>query len=153
MRCLPEFSSRGPQAERIEPALDICPLTSICGLCVMCKLPTNKLIQIKCNKTTTRAHTHTRSVNSGSPGNKPAQDLAHDISLPPQRVREPVDSGTAPASALSGGMIRRPFSGTLLLPPLSSRLASSGEAESDARVVFTIGTRGIKRSQDPTQSR
>lgn len=64
-----------------------------------------------------------------------------------------VDSGTAPTSALGGGMIRRRFSGTLLLPPLSSRLASSGDVESDACVVFTIGTRGIERSQGPTQNR
>ncbi|XP_060237947.1 cAMP-specific 3',5'-cyclic phosphodiesterase 4C isoform X3 [Meriones unguiculatus] len=64
-----------------------------------------------------------------------------------ERVREPADSGAAPASPLGGGVIRRRFSGTLLLPPLSSRLGSSGEAESGARVVFTIGSRGTERSR------
>ncbi|XP_059100281.1 cAMP-specific 3',5'-cyclic phosphodiesterase 4C isoform X2 [Peromyscus eremicus] len=69
-----------------------------------------------------------------------------------ERVQEPVDSGAVPASPLGGGVIRRHFSGTLLMPPPSSSLRSSGEAESGAHVVFTIGTRGKERNQDPTQS-
>ena len=73
-----------------------------------------------------------------------------DFLLSPQRVREPVDPGAAP---VSGGVILRRFSGTLLLPPLSSRLGSSGEAEPAAHVVFTIGTRGTERSRGSAQSR
>lgn len=69
-----------------------------------------------------------------------------------ERVREPVDSGVAPVSHLGGGVILRRFSGTLLLPPLSSRLGSSGEAESAAPVVFTIGSRGTERSHGSAQS-
>lgn len=69
-----------------------------------------------------------------------------------ERVREPVDSGVAPVSPLGGGVILRRFSGTLLLPPLSSRLGSSGEAESAAHVVFTIGTQGTQRNLGSAQS-
>ncbi|XP_013362709.1 PREDICTED: cAMP-specific 3',5'-cyclic phosphodiesterase 4C isoform X2 [Chinchilla lanigera] len=64
-----------------------------------------------------------------------------------ERVQEPLDSGSAPVSPHGGGVVRRQFSGSLLLPPLWSRPGPPGEAEPSARVVFTIGARGTERSQ------
>ncbi|KAF6096034.1 phosphodiesterase 4C [Phyllostomus discolor] len=63
-----------------------------------------------------------------------------------EHVRESVDSGSHPASPLGSGVIWRRFSGTPLLPPLSSRLGPSGETEPNASVVFTIGARGTEQS-------
>uniref|UniRef100_A0A8C9UPG3 3',5'-cyclic-AMP phosphodiesterase n=1 Tax=Spermophilus dauricus TaxID=99837 RepID=A0A8C9UPG3_SPEDA len=63
--------------------------------------------------------------------------------LSPQRVRESADFGLAPMSPC--GVIRRRFSGTPLLPPLSSRLGSAGEVESSACVVFTIDAQGVDK--------
>ncbi|XP_037362060.1 cAMP-specific 3',5'-cyclic phosphodiesterase 4C [Talpa occidentalis] len=63
-----------------------------------------------------------------------------------ERARESADSGSAPVSPLSTGVIRRRFSGTPLLPPLSSRLGSPGETDPSPRVVFTIEARGTEQS-------
>ncbi|XP_025771666.1 cAMP-specific 3',5'-cyclic phosphodiesterase 4C [Puma concolor] len=68
------------------------------------------------------------------------------------RVRESVDSGLAPISPLGSGLVRRRFSGTPLLPPLSSRLGTPGEGEPSARVVFTIEARGTEQSHSPGPS-
>ncbi|KAM6218704.1 3',5'-cyclic-AMP phosphodiesterase 4C [Rhynchocyon petersi] len=73
---------------------------------------------------------------------------AHSF-LPSERIRESADSASAPVSPLGGGIIRGRFSGTPLLPPLSSRLGPSGEVESSGRVVFTIEARGPERSCGP----
>nr|XP_060486621.1 cAMP-specific 3',5'-cyclic phosphodiesterase 4C isoform X1 [Panthera onca] len=69
-----------------------------------------------------------------------------------ERVRESVDSGSAPISPLGSGLVRRRFSGTPLLPPLSSRLGTPGEGEPSARVVFTIEARGTEQSHSPGPS-
>ncbi|XP_058583446.1 cAMP-specific 3',5'-cyclic phosphodiesterase 4C isoform X1 [Neofelis nebulosa] len=69
-----------------------------------------------------------------------------------ERVRESVDSGLAPISPLGSGLVRRRFSGTPLLPPLSSRLGTPGEGEPSARVVFTIEARGTEQSHSPGPS-
>ncbi|XP_040300862.1 3',5'-cyclic-AMP phosphodiesterase 4C isoform X1 [Herpailurus yagouaroundi] len=69
-----------------------------------------------------------------------------------ERVRESVDSGLAPLSPLGSGLVRRRFSGTPLLPPLSSRLGTPGEGEPSARVVFTIEARGTEQSHSPGPS-
>ncbi|XP_054434699.1 3',5'-cyclic-AMP phosphodiesterase 4C isoform X1 [Pteronotus mesoamericanus] len=63
-----------------------------------------------------------------------------------EHVRESVDSGSGPVSPLGSGVIWRRFSGTPLLPPLSSRLGPPGETEPSASVVFTIGARGTEPS-------
>ncbi|KAG3279931.1 phosphodiesterase 4C [Ictidomys tridecemlineatus] len=60
-----------------------------------------------------------------------------------ERARESADSGLAPMSPC--GAVRRRFSGTPLLPPLSSRLGSPGEVESSACVVFTIDAQGVDK--------
>ncbi|XP_048650790.1 uncharacterized protein LOC125613708 isoform X1 [Marmota marmota marmota] len=60
-----------------------------------------------------------------------------------ERVRESADFGLAPMGPC--GVIRRCFSGTPLLPPLSSRLGSPGEVESSACVVFTIDAQGVDK--------
>lgn len=82
-----------------------------------------------------------------------AWELADVSPLSPQRVRESVDSGLAPISPLGSGLVRRRFSGTPLLPPLSSRLGTPGEGEPSARVVFTIEARGTEQSHSPGPSR
>ncbi|XP_004616906.1 cAMP-specific 3',5'-cyclic phosphodiesterase 4C isoform X2 [Sorex araneus] len=65
-------------------------------------------------------------------------------------VRELTDSASAPVSPQGTRIIRRRFSGTPLLPPLSSRLGSPGaDTEPSTRVVFTIETRGAEPSQGP----
>ncbi|XP_027443175.1 cAMP-specific 3',5'-cyclic phosphodiesterase 4C isoform X1 [Zalophus californianus] len=66
-----------------------------------------------------------------------------------ERVRESVDSGLVPMSPLGSGVIRRRFSGTPLLPPLSNRLGTPGEVEPSACVVFTIEARGTEQSHNP----
>ncbi|KAG8517203.1 cAMP-specific 3',5'-cyclic phosphodiesterase 4C, partial [Galemys pyrenaicus] len=66
------------------------------------------------------------------------------------RARESADSGSAPVSPLGTGVIRRRFSGTPLLPPLSSRLGSPGETEPSTQVVFTIEARGTEQSHGQT---
>uniref|UniRef100_A0A667G841 Phosphodiesterase n=1 Tax=Lynx canadensis TaxID=61383 RepID=A0A667G841_LYNCA len=55
-------------------------------------------------------------------------------------------------SPLGSGLVRRRFSGTPLLPPLSSRLGTPGEGEPSARVVFTIEARGAEQSHSPGPS-
>ncbi|XP_064237698.1 3',5'-cyclic-AMP phosphodiesterase 4C isoform X1 [Aotus nancymaae] len=60
-------------------------------------------------------------------------------------VRESGDCGLAPVSPIGGGIIRRGFSGTPLLPPLPSRLGPPGEVEPSARVVFTIEAQGTEK--------
>ncbi|XP_074206513.1 3',5'-cyclic-AMP phosphodiesterase 4C isoform X3 [Camelus bactrianus] len=63
-------------------------------------------------------------------------------------VLKSVDSGLSPMSPLGSCVIRRCFSGTPLLPPLSSRLGTTGEVEPSACVVFTIEARGTEQSHD-----
>lgn len=87
------------------------------------------------------------------PEGNPGWEFAYVSLLSPQRVRESVDSGLAPISPLGSGVIRRRFSGTLLLPPLSTRLGTPGEVEPSARVVFTIEARGTEQSHSPGPSR
>nr|KAF6349629.1 phosphodiesterase 4C [Myotis myotis] len=67
-------------------------------------------------------------------------------------VRESVDSSSAPVSPRGSGVIWRRFSGTPLLPPLSSRLRPPGETEPSSCVVFTIGARGTEQSHGPPSS-
>nr|KAF6349633.1 phosphodiesterase 4C [Myotis myotis] len=70
-----------------------------------------------------------------------------------EQVRESVDSSSAPVSPRGSGVIWRRFSGTPLLPPLSSRLRPPGETEPSSCVVFTIGARGTEQSHGPPSSR
>ncbi|XP_021106677.1 cAMP-specific 3',5'-cyclic phosphodiesterase 4C-like [Heterocephalus glaber] len=70
-----------------------------------------------------------------------------------ERVREPLDSGPAPASPHGGGGIRRRFSGSPLLPLLCSHPGPPGEMGPSARVVFTIGARGTESSPGPAAGR
>ncbi|XP_059552190.1 cAMP-specific 3',5'-cyclic phosphodiesterase 4C isoform X3 [Myotis daubentonii] len=69
-----------------------------------------------------------------------------------EQVRESVDSSSAPVSPRGSGVIWRRFSGTPLLPPLSSRLRPPGETEPSSSVVFTIGARGTEQSHGPASS-
>ncbi|XP_070272528.1 3',5'-cyclic-AMP phosphodiesterase 4C isoform X2 [Myotis yumanensis] len=69
-----------------------------------------------------------------------------------EQVRESVDSSSAPVSPRGSGVIWRRFSGTPLLPPLSSRLRPPGETEPSSCVVFTIGARGTEQSHGPASS-
>ncbi|XP_036167603.1 cAMP-specific 3',5'-cyclic phosphodiesterase 4C isoform X10 [Myotis myotis] len=69
-----------------------------------------------------------------------------------EQVRESVDSSSAPVSPRGSGVIWRRFSGTPLLPPLSSRLRPPGETEPSSCVVFTIGARGTEQSHGPPSS-
>ncbi|CAI9169525.1 unnamed protein product [Rangifer tarandus platyrhynchus] len=57
-------------------------------------------------------------------------------------VRELADSGLAPMSPFGNGVIRICFSGTPLLPPVSSRLRTIADVESRACVVFNIEAGG-----------
>ncbi|KAM8765900.1 LOW QUALITY PROTEIN: 3',5'-cyclic-AMP phosphodiesterase 4C [Rhynchonycteris naso] len=66
-----------------------------------------------------------------------------------EQVQESVDSDSATLSPLGNGVIWRHFSGTPLLPPLSSCQRSPGEIESSACVVFTIGAQGTVQSHGP----
>ncbi|TEA31144.1 hypothetical protein DBR06_SOUSAS14010099, partial [Sousa chinensis] len=75
-----------------------------------------------------------------------AWELAHILSLSPQSVWESADSGLAPTNPLGSGVIRRCFSGTPLLPPLSSRLGTTGDVEPSACVVFNIEAGGNEQS-------
>ncbi|XP_005873928.1 PREDICTED: cAMP-specific 3',5'-cyclic phosphodiesterase 4C isoform X4 [Myotis brandtii] len=69
-----------------------------------------------------------------------------------EQVRESVDSSSAPVSPRGSGVIWRRFSGTPLLPPLSSRLRPPGETEPSSCVVFTIGAQGTEQSHGPASS-
>lgn len=65
-------------------------------------------------------------------------------------VREPTDSASAPVSPQGTRVIRRRFSGTLLLPALSSRLGTpAADTEAGSRVVFTIDSHGAEPSRGP----
>lgn len=75
-----------------------------------------------------------------------AWELAHILSLSPQSVWESADSDLAPMNPLGSGVIQRCFSGTPLLPPLSSRLGTTGDVEPSACVVFNIEAGGNEQS-------
>lgn len=72
------------------------------------------------------------------PESSHAWELAHVLLLSPQPVRELADSGLAPTSPFGNGIIRICFSGTPLLPPVSSRLRTTADVEPRACVVFSI---------------
>ncbi|XP_066889420.1 uncharacterized homolog [Kogia breviceps] len=72
---------------------------------------------------------------------------------PKLSVWESADSGLAPMNALGGGVVRRCFSGTPLLPPLSSRLGTTGDVEPSACVVFNIEAGGNEQSHSLASGR
>lgn len=103
---------------------------------------------------------HSRYLSEGIPEPRGPQGPRETFSWERAPVSLPSPSGSGgqwtlawPPGAPDSGVIWKYFSGTPLLPRLSSQLGTPGEVEASTCVAFTIEAQGAEQSHSPAPGR